>query len=69
MIKKYSNLFYYLCDNFIHYCTIYFLNIIQNLLIDRSLRKSFRCVPDKGKSNIPRFPEEPEKPLNLSHIV
>lgn len=34
-----------------------------------SLRKSFRCVPDKSKQNIPRFPEEPEKTLNLSHIV
>ncbi|KAL1115090.1 hypothetical protein AAG570_007121 [Ranatra chinensis] len=37
--------------------------------IGHSLRKSFRCVPDKGKANIPRFPEHPEKPLNLSHIV
>lgn len=34
-----------------------------------SLRKSFRCVPDKSKQNIPRFPDEPEKTLNLSHIV
>lgn len=37
--------------------------------IGHSLRKSFRCVPEKGKTNIPRFPEEPEKTLNLSHIV
>uniref|UniRef100_A0A8D8MEQ9 Dystrobrevin beta n=1 Tax=Cacopsylla melanoneura TaxID=428564 RepID=A0A8D8MEQ9_9HEMI len=38
--------------------------------IGHSLRKSFRCVPDKAKvNNIPRFPEEPEKTLNLSHIV
>lgn len=38
--------------------------------IGHSLRKSFRCVPDKAKANnIPRFPEEPEKTLNLSHIV
>ncbi|XP_022201021.1 dystrobrevin beta isoform X2 [Nilaparvata lugens] len=37
--------------------------------IGHSLRKSFRCVPEKGKASIPRFPEEPEKPLNLSHIV
>ncbi|KAK7865657.1 hypothetical protein R5R35_006912 [Gryllus longicercus] len=37
--------------------------------IGHSLRKSFRCVPEKGKPNIPRFPEEPEKTLNLSHIV
>ncbi|XP_017774247.1 PREDICTED: dystrobrevin beta isoform X2 [Nicrophorus vespilloides] len=37
--------------------------------IGHSLRKSFRCVPDKPKNNLPRFPEQPEKPLNLSHIV
>ncbi|XP_026678218.1 dystrobrevin beta isoform X1 [Diaphorina citri] len=38
--------------------------------IGHSLRKSFRCVPEKAKANnIPRFPEEPEKTLNLSHIV
>lgn len=37
--------------------------------IGRTLRKSFRCIPDKDKSNIPRFPEELEKPINLSHIV
>ncbi|XP_049940517.1 dystrobrevin beta isoform X1 [Schistocerca serialis cubense] len=37
--------------------------------IGHSLRKSFRCVPEKGRPNIPRFPEEPEKTLNLSHIV
>lgn len=37
--------------------------------IGHTLRKSFRCVPDKGKSNIPRFPEEPEKTINLSHII
>ncbi|XKL60356.1 hypothetical protein PGB90_001372 [Kerria lacca] len=37
--------------------------------ISHTLRKSFRCVPDKTKSNIPRFPEELEKPINLSYIV
>ncbi|KAE8745398.1 hypothetical protein FOCC_FOCC007946 [Frankliniella occidentalis] len=37
--------------------------------IGHTLRKSFRCVPEKGRPNIPRFPEEPEKTLNLSHIV
>ncbi|XP_025830778.1 dystrobrevin beta-like isoform X2 [Agrilus planipennis] len=37
--------------------------------ISHSLRKSFRCVPDKQKNNLPRFPEQPEKTLNLSHIV
>ncbi|KAJ8972520.1 hypothetical protein NQ317_003066 [Molorchus minor] len=37
--------------------------------IGQSLRKSFRCVPDKQKNHLPRFPEQPEKTLNLSHIV
>ncbi|XP_031843408.1 dystrobrevin beta isoform X3 [Nomia melanderi] len=37
--------------------------------IGHSLRKSFRCVPEKGKSSLPRFPEQPEKTLDLSHIV
>ncbi|XP_060870761.1 dystrobrevin beta-like isoform X1 [Metopolophium dirhodum] len=37
--------------------------------IGHSLRKSFRCVPEKEKANIPRFPEEPEKTINLSHII
>ncbi|XP_066139060.1 dystrobrevin beta-like isoform X2 [Euwallacea fornicatus] len=37
--------------------------------IGQSLRKSFRCVPDKQRNNLPRFPEQPEKTLNLSHIV
>lgn len=37
--------------------------------IGHSLRKSFRCVPEKGKNHIPRFPEQPEKTLDLSHIV
>ncbi|KAF5301319.1 hypothetical protein FQA39_LY10717 [Lamprigera yunnana] len=37
--------------------------------IGHSLRKSFRCVPDKQKNNLPRFPDQPEKTLNLSHIV
>lgn len=34
-----------------------------------SLRKSFRCYPEKPTSALPRFPEHPEKTLNLSHIV
>ncbi|XP_066977294.1 dystrobrevin beta-like isoform X18 [Macrobrachium rosenbergii] len=34
-----------------------------------SFRRSFRCVPDKPSSDRPRFPELPEKTLNLSHIV
>ncbi|XP_068217091.1 dystrobrevin beta-like isoform X3 [Palaemon carinicauda] len=34
-----------------------------------SFRRSFRCVPDKPSSERPRFPELPEKTLNLSHIV
>ncbi|XP_050421611.1 dystrobrevin beta-like [Adelges cooleyi] len=37
--------------------------------IGHSLRKSFRCVPEKEKANIPRYPEEPEKTINLSHII
>ncbi|XP_058060698.1 dystrobrevin beta isoform X2 [Anopheles bellator] len=37
--------------------------------IGHSLRKSFRCVPDKPTQALPRFPELPEKTLNLSHIV
>ncbi|XP_024081580.1 dystrobrevin beta isoform X3 [Cimex lectularius] len=36
--------------------------------IGHSLRKSFRCVPEKSRS-LPRYPDQPEKPLNLSHIV
>lgn len=37
--------------------------------IGYTLRKSFRCVPEKPNQAIPRFPEKPEKTLNLSHIV
>ncbi|XP_037913873.1 dystrobrevin beta isoform X5 [Hermetia illucens] len=37
--------------------------------IGHSLRKSFRCVPEKNSQVLPRFPEQPEKTLNLSHIV
>lgn len=37
--------------------------------LGHSLRKSFRCVPEKQKSGIPKFPDQPEKTLNLSHIV
>lgn len=37
--------------------------------IGHSLRKSFRCVPEKPNHALPRFPEQPEKTLNLSHIV
>ncbi|GBM05106.1 Dystrobrevin beta [Araneus ventricosus] len=37
--------------------------------LGHSLKKSFRCVPEKQTSSIPRFPEEPEKTLNLQHIV
>ncbi|XP_055856559.1 dystrobrevin beta isoform X2 [Episyrphus balteatus] len=37
--------------------------------IGHSLRKSFRCVPEKTAQVLPRFPEQPEKTLNLSHIV
>jgi hypothetical protein len=38
--------------------------------IGHSLRKSFRCVPEKQTTGVlPRFPDQPEKTLNLSHIV
>lgn len=37
--------------------------------IGHTLRKSFRCVPDKPNQALPRFPDQPEKTLNLSHIV
>lgn len=37
--------------------------------LGHSIRKSFRCVPDKRNPEIPRFPDEPEKTLNLSHII
>lgn len=38
--------------------------------IGHSLRKSFRCVPEKQTSGVlPKFPDQPEKTLNLSHIV
>ncbi|XP_014675763.1 PREDICTED: dystrobrevin alpha-like, partial [Priapulus caudatus] len=36
--------------------------------LSHSLRKSFRCVPSKDK-DIPRFPDTPEKKLDLSNIV
>ncbi|XP_071530699.1 dystrobrevin beta-like isoform X2 [Panulirus ornatus] len=34
-----------------------------------SFRRSLRCVPDRPSIDRPRFPEHPEKTLNLSHIV
>jgi hypothetical protein len=39
--------------------------------IGHSLRKSFRCVPEKQSAGapLPKFPDQPEKTLNLSHIV
>lgn len=39
--------------------------------IGHSLRKSFRCVPEKQVTavSLPKFPDQPEKTLNLSHIV
>lgn len=38
--------------------------------IGHSLRKSFRCVPEKQTVGVlPKFPDQPEKTLNLSHIV
>lgn len=39
--------------------------------IGHSLRKSFRCVPEKQSTSgiLPKFPDQPEKTLNLAHIV
>lgn len=37
--------------------------------LGHSLRKSFRCVPEKPAGHLPRFPDEPERTLDLSHIV
>ncbi|XP_050546261.1 dystrobrevin beta-like isoform X2 [Daktulosphaira vitifoliae] len=38
--------------------------------IGHSIRKSIHCVPEKEKANIiPQFPNEPEKTINLSHII
>lgn len=38
--------------------------------LGHSLRKSFRCVPDKrGESTVPRVVDRPTTPLNLQHIV
>ncbi|XP_047491124.1 dystrobrevin beta-like isoform X4 [Penaeus chinensis] len=34
-----------------------------------SFRRSLKCVPDRPSVDRPRFPEMPEKTLNLSHIV
>lgn len=49
--------------------TFFFIQKSPSKQIGHSLRKSFRCVPEKEKTNIPRFPEEPEKTINLSHIM
>ncbi|GAB6025833.1 hypothetical protein CHUAL_011815 [Chamberlinius hualienensis] len=37
--------------------------------LGHAIRKSFRCVPDKQSSDVPWFPETPERTLNLAHIV
>ncbi|UYV62535.1 DTNA [Cordylochernes scorpioides] len=37
--------------------------------LGHSLRKSFRCVPEKPSNPLPRYPEEPEQTLDLSHIM
>ncbi|KAG6457831.1 hypothetical protein O3G_MSEX010492, partial [Manduca sexta] len=37
--------------------------------IGATLRKSFRCVPERGRAPLPRYPDQPERTLNLSHIV
>ncbi|KAL4716428.1 hypothetical protein ACJJTC_015856 [Scirpophaga incertulas] len=37
--------------------------------IGATLRKSFRCVPERARPQLPRYPDQPERTLNLSHIV
>ncbi|XP_063388345.1 dystrobrevin beta-like [Cydia fagiglandana] len=37
--------------------------------IGATLRKSFRCVPERARTQVPRYPDRPERTLNLSHIV
>lgn len=37
--------------------------------LGHSLRKSFRCVPDRPSRGLPQFPDEPERTLDLAHIV
>ncbi|KAJ8710114.1 hypothetical protein PYW07_009480 [Mythimna separata] len=37
--------------------------------IGATLRKSFRCVPERARAQLPRYPDQPERTLNLSHIV
>ncbi|XP_047035128.1 dystrobrevin beta [Helicoverpa zea] len=37
--------------------------------IGATLRKSFRCVPERARAPLPRYPDQPERTLNLSHIV
>ncbi|KAG7300904.1 hypothetical protein JYU34_015246 [Plutella xylostella] len=34
-----------------------------------TLRASFRCVPERARAALPRYPEQPERTLDLSHIV
>ncbi|XP_059055620.1 dystrobrevin beta isoform X1 [Achroia grisella] len=36
--------------------------------IGATLRKSFRCVPERARP-LPRYPDRPERTLDLSHIV
>ncbi|CAG9124879.1 unnamed protein product [Plutella xylostella] len=33
-----------------------------------TLRASFRCVPERARAALPRYPEQPERTLDLSHI-
>ncbi|XP_050668147.1 dystrobrevin beta isoform X2 [Leptidea sinapis] len=37
--------------------------------IGATLRKSFRCVPERARATLPRYPDQPERTLDLSHIV
>ncbi|OQR73137.1 dystrobrevin alpha-like [Tropilaelaps mercedesae] len=53
-----------------HQCKEYTSYNPPSKQLSHSLRKSFRCVPDKrGDSGVPRVVDRPTTPLNLQHIV
>lgn len=38
--------------------------------IGHNLKKTFKCVPNKStQSELPQFPETPEKTIDLSYIM
>ncbi|XP_022647195.1 dystrobrevin beta-like isoform X2 [Varroa jacobsoni] len=53
-----------------HQCKEYTTYKPPSKQLGHSLRKSFRCVPErKGDSTVPRVVDRPTTPLNLQHIV